>query len=130
VHFWFKASAGRCSDRVAVTVMPGHDRHILIFPSDTRITLIDARHWIAGVLPDGVGGVILASPLGRPYDAAMIDDGCYYFEYVRSGKYVLRFLISPGLPLDVPEIVDSTNESGQITNLTLDQIMKTLNARH
>jgi hypothetical protein len=94
------------------------------------VAAIDGRHWIAGALPNGIGGVILASPLGRPYDAAIIDDGCYYFEFLRSGKYLLRFLISPGLPFDLPVTVDGSDEAGKIINLSLNQIINTLNGQH
>ena len=76
-HFWMRVIVGKCSTRVPVSVMPGHRRSIVLFPSDHRIPAIGARHWIAGCLAPGIGSVLLT----RNYSGAAagtIDDGCYY----------------------------------------------------
>jgi hypothetical protein len=92
--------------------------------------VIDARHWIAGHLPRGVGSVILASKEGRPYDAATVDDNCYYFEFVGKGDYLLRFQVSPGHLVDIPGSFEDFSESGRVVNLSDQDMIRAFNEKH
>lgn len=127
-HFWVLVRVGKCATSFPVTIVTGHARHLLAFPSQTGIAVVDAYHWIAGELPEGVGSVDLSWRSGRPYDAsAIIDDGCYYFEFVGPGDYVLRFQASPGLFADVPLKIKGPESSGQFVQFTRDQLIQRLN---
>jgi hypothetical protein len=130
IHSWIAVRVGQCTVRFPTTVLTGRKRSLLAFPTETRLAAIDARHWVAGELPQGVGSVLLASVLGRPYASAAVDDRSYYFELVGSGKYLLRFEVSPGLFADVPLTLAGSDETGQVVDITLNEIMQILNRNH
>lgn len=125
-HYWVKVVAGKCHTRFPVTVLAHHERHILAFPGG-RISAIGDRHWIAGTLPSGVGSVTLVrADSYRSVGAATIDDGCYYFEFVPKGNYLVRFEVSPGLIVEHPIALTGDDESGREFDLSEGEIRKGL----
>ncbi len=125
-HFWISVRSGRCYANIPIAVIPGHNRSQLVFPSDKRVAAIDARHWIAGKLPRGVGKVTLTALSGRTYDSAVIDDGCFYFEYVGTGKYLVRFEVSAGLFVYLSADIVGNGDSGMVVNLDDHDIINVL----
>ncbi len=123
-HFWISASIDWCRDVEPVTIVSGHTRHLLLFPG-TRIAATDALHWIAGQVPEGIGGVTLRGD-GRGSYTGVVDDGCYYFEFVANGNYLLQFQASPALLVNEHANVSGVGESGQFVNMTKKRLLDEL----
>jgi hypothetical protein len=130
VHSWARVRVGRCVVRVPITVLPGHRRNILVFPTYMGTRVIDARQWVAGTLPQGVGSVRLLTKSSTPLGFPTIDDGCYYLEFAPTGDFSMSFSVSPGGPsVNLPVSLPS-GESGKILNLTEKDIVEALVRTH
>lgn len=107
-HFWLTVRIGRCSFDQPVSVIAGRTRFINAFPFRPFVTMIHGEHWIDGTLPDGVGAVLLLNAKDQHLsEVAMIDHSCYYFDSILSGRYILRFVVSPITVRDRPISIDN-----------------------
>jgi hypothetical protein len=115
-RLWLKAFVGRCYAVAPVSILPGHSRSISLFTTSSRVPAIGETSWVAGCIAPSVQSVLLASDSYRGLYAAAIEDGCYYFDLVGNGKFILRFQTSPGYLIDIP-VVLSTERQSAIVNL-------------
>lgn len=118
-HFWARVQVGRCNAFVPITALDRHARHVIALPRYPYISTSDSSHWLAGILPAGVTGAQLLDGSGHVLRAAMIDDGCFYFELLGNRPYTLEYIISPGAYFTTAvQLPSKGSDSGQIMHIS------------